>query len=80
MSTNTKIALSAALVLGFASAALANDQSEERRWFLLPDSMQGVSPVYHDDLIDLTSNVYGQVASPTVQQDRSRSGKPAYNR
>jgi len=80
MFANTKIALSAALVLGFASAALANDQGEERGVFLIPDSMQGANPLYPYDILDTTGTVYGQVASPTVQQDRSRFGKPAHNR
>ena len=48
MLTKTKIALAAGLILGTASAALAND-SNENNWggFLHPPSMDGVNPVLH---------------------------------
>jgi hypothetical protein len=46
MLTKTKALLAAALVLGTASAALANDD-DERGGYVLPGSMDGVNPAYH---------------------------------
>ena len=48
MLTKTKIAFAAALILGTASAALAND-SGENSWggFVHPPSTVGVNPAYH---------------------------------
>jgi hypothetical protein len=80
MFTNTKIALAAALILVSGAAALAGDQGEERGGYVLPDSMDGVNPVYHPDIFGNGSNAFGSVAKPTVQQDRSLSRKPAYSR
>jgi hypothetical protein len=48
MLTKTKALLAAAVVLGSASAALAND-NEERGGYVLPGSMDGVNPVYHPE-------------------------------
>jgi hypothetical protein len=47
MLTKTKALLAAAVVLGSASAALANDG--ERGGYVLPGSMDGVNPAYHPD-------------------------------
>jgi hypothetical protein len=47
MLTKTKVVLTAALVLGTASAALAGDQTDQRGGFVRPGSMDGVNPVYH---------------------------------
>ena len=46
MLTKTKALLAAALVLGTATAALANDD-DERGGFVMPGSMDGVNPAYH---------------------------------
>src|SRR6266478_1344635 len=67
MSTKTKIALAAALILGTASAALANDSDDEKGGFVVPGSMDGVNPVYHPDIFGNTRNAdqaYGSVAAP----------------
>ena len=50
MLTKTKALLAAAVVLGSASAALANDNDGERGGYVLPGSMDGVNPAYHPDL------------------------------
>ena len=48
MLTKTKVALAAALIVGTASAALANDSGENNQGgFVMPGSMDGVNPVYH---------------------------------
>ena len=49
MITSTKLALAAALILGTASAALAND-NDETGGFVVPGSMDGVNPAYHPDI------------------------------
>jgi hypothetical protein len=64
MFTTTKIALSIAIVLGAASAALANDQGEERGGFVIAGSTAGVNPVYHPELFGNGGNAYGYVVSP----------------
>jgi hypothetical protein len=81
MFTNTKIALAAALILGTASAALAND-NDETGGFVLPNSMDGVNPAYHHDIFGNagTSRTYGFTAWPAEQEDRSQSGKKGRNR
>jgi len=46
--TKTKIAFAAALILGTASAALADqDDRNDRGGFVMPCSLVGVNPVYH---------------------------------
>ena len=46
--TKTKIALAVALVLGGASAALANtDAGPNGGGFVMPGSLDGVNPAYH---------------------------------
>jgi hypothetical protein len=48
MLTKTKIAFAAALILGTASAALADqDDRNDRGGFVMPCSLDGVNPVYH---------------------------------
>jgi hypothetical protein len=51
MLTKTKALLAAALVLGTASVALANDNdNEDRGGYVVPGSMDGVNPAYHPGL------------------------------
>jgi hypothetical protein len=67
MSNKTKIALAAALILGTATAALANDSGEDRGGFVVPGSMVGVNPVYHPGWFPNYANggkAYGYVVSP----------------
>jgi hypothetical protein len=64
MLTKTKIALSVAIVLGAASMALANDQSEERGGYVIAGSTDGVNPVFHPDLFGKGGSAYGYVVSP----------------
>jgi hypothetical protein len=80
MFRKTKIVLAAALILGSGVAALANDQTEERGGFVLPGSLDGVNPVYHPDVFGSDGKAVDLATKPTVQQDRSRSGKPAHIR
>jgi hypothetical protein len=48
MLTKTKVVLAAALMLGTASAALANDSGENNMGgYVVPGSMDGVNPAYH---------------------------------
>ena len=75
MITKMKIALAAVIVIGTAAAAMAGDQTDERGGYVMPGSMEGVNPVYHPDLFGAFAK--GRIAKPTVQQDRSSSGKPA---
>jgi hypothetical protein len=66
MSTRTKIAFAAALILGTASAALAgSDNTEERGGYVMPGSLVGVNPVYHPDIFGnpATARAYGFVQS-----------------
>ena len=81
MFTNSKMALAAALILGTASAALAND-SDETGGFVLPGSMDGVNPAYHPDIFGNAgaARAYGFAAWPAEQEDRSQSGKKGRNR
>jgi hypothetical protein len=66
MLNKSKIALAAALILGTASAALANDSGEDRGGFVLPGSMDGVNPVYHPGIFGNAdaAKAYGFVAAP----------------
>jgi hypothetical protein len=63
MVTKTKIALSVAMILGAASAALANEQTEERGGFVIVGSTVGVNPAYHQD-IGNAGNAYAYAPSP----------------
>ena len=47
MFTTTKLALAAVLVLGAASAALAENDRDERGGYVIPGSVDGVNPVFH---------------------------------
>jgi hypothetical protein len=48
MLTKIKIALATALIIGTASAALANDSGENNMGgSVMPGSLDGVNPVYH---------------------------------
>jgi hypothetical protein len=72
MLTKTKVALAAALIVGTASAALANDSGENNQGgFVMPGSMDGVNPVYHPRWFpgyaahhDNAGNAYGYAATP----------------
>ena len=72
MSINTKIAFAVVLIVGTASAALANDASEDRGGFVVPGSMDGVNPAYHSDIFGGGGKTNGYVASPT-QWEKSHS-------
>jgi hypothetical protein len=78
MITKTKIALASAIILGAASAALANDietnpseaqSAREWREFL------GQNQKHMGNV----GTSYGHSASPTQQEDDSRSGKKSRN-
>jgi hypothetical protein len=74
MSTKTKIALSVAVILGTASAALANDQSsEERGGFVIAGSTVGVNPAYHRDDLGKAGTAYGYVTSWSKTQGAKRT-------
>jgi hypothetical protein len=62
MLTKTKIALVLALILGTASAALA-DQSDDRGGSVMPGSLDGVNPAYHPGIFrnPATARAYGFV-------------------
>ena len=75
MITKLKIALAAVIVIGTAGATMAGDQTDERGGYLVPGNMEGVNPVYHPDLFGAFAK--GRISRPTVQQDRTSSGKPA---
>jgi hypothetical protein len=72
MFTRTKIALATALILGTASAALAND-NDETGGFVMPGSMDGVNPAYHPDIFGNggATRSFGFTAWPAEQEDRS---------
>jgi hypothetical protein len=75
MLNKSKIALAAALILGTASAALANDSGEDRGGYVLPGSMDGVNPVYHRGIFgnaDAT-RAYGFVPAPKQTHRASRT-------
>jgi hypothetical protein len=79
MFTKSKIAFAAALILGTASAALANDSGENNQGgFVMPGSTAGVNPAYHPEFFgkaDKASKAYGYAASPNQQKDLSQSRK-----
>jgi hypothetical protein len=67
MSSKAKIALAAALILGFASAALAgSDRDTEDGGFVMPGSLVGVNPAYHPDIFGnpAVAKAYGFVRWP----------------
>jgi hypothetical protein len=78
MLTKTKIALSVALILGAASAALANDIDESVSEAQAAREMRGNplpwwwnAPVQGRGSVANADNAYGYVASPTRQGDLS---------
>jgi hypothetical protein len=79
MLTKTKALLAAAVVLGSASAALANDNDGERGGYVLPGSMDGVNPVYHPDLFgpaarqNNAGQAYGFAPAPKQTHRRART-------
>jgi hypothetical protein len=79
MFTNTKIALAAALILGSASAALANDietnpstAQSVREW----NEYLGQSQQHKGN----AGTSYGYFASPNGREDSSQSGRKSRNR
>ena len=74
MLTKTKVVLAAALMLGAASAALANDQTDERGGFVVPGSTVGVNPAYHQDEFGSAAKAYGYAVSP------SQKHRPSHDR
>jgi hypothetical protein len=79
MLTKTKVALAAALIIGTASAALANDSGENNQGgFVVPGSMDGVNPAYHPRWFpgyaarnDNGGNAYGYAATPKHAHHRA---------
>jgi hypothetical protein len=66
MSSKTKIALAAALILGTASATMAGqDDRNDRGGFVVPCSLVGVNPVYHPRIFGdpVVAREYGFVKS-----------------
>jgi hypothetical protein len=63
MLTKTKIMLAAALILGTASAALADSDQNDSGGFVVPGSMDGVNPAYHPGIFRnaATAKSYGFV-------------------
>jgi hypothetical protein len=80
MFLNTKIALVAALILGSASATLANDRDGEESGFVNWPSMDGVNPVYHPDYFGNAGKAFGYGGSPSQPEDRSQSHKKLRDR
>jgi hypothetical protein len=77
MFTTTKLALAAVLILGTASAALAENERDEGGGYLIQGSMDGVNPVYHPDVFG-NANAWG--ASPALRDDFSQSRKKSHSR
>ena len=66
MLTKAKIAFAAAVILGTASAALANDSGENNQGgFVMPGSLDGVNPAYHPGIFGnpAVAKAYGFVQS-----------------
>jgi hypothetical protein len=63
MLTKTKIMLAAALILGTASAALADSDQNDSGGYVVPGSMDGVNPAYHPGIFRnaATAKAYGFV-------------------
>ena len=65
MFTKTKIALSVAMIIGVASAALAgSENTEDRGGFVIAGSTVGVNPAYHQDIFGKAVNAYAYAPSP----------------
>jgi hypothetical protein len=80
MFLNTKIALVTALILGSASATLANDRDGEDSGFVNWPGMDGVNPVHHPDYFGNAGKAFGYAGSPTQSEDRSQSHKKLRDR
>jgi hypothetical protein len=75
MFTKTKIALSVAMVLGAASAALAgSENTEDRGGYVISGSTDGVNPVYHRDIFGDAGKAYGYAVLP------SQKHRPSHDR
>jgi hypothetical protein len=79
MFINTKIAFAFALIVGTASTALANEQTEERGGFVMPGSMDGVNPAHHPDIFGDAGKAYNYT-SPIQQNDLFQSRKKSHSR
>ena len=80
MFINTKFALAAVLIIGSASAALANDRDGGEAGFVNWPSMDGVNPVYHPDYLGNAGKAYGYATSPIQEGDRFLSHKQIRDR
>jgi hypothetical protein len=78
MTTKTKIAVAAALILGTASAALAA-QGDDRGGSVMPGSLDGVNPAYHQGIFGnpdtarsygFVETSHGWVATPDQQANQ----------
>jgi hypothetical protein len=88
MLNKTKVVLAAALMLGTASAALANDSGEnDMGGYVLPGNTDGVNPAYHPRWFpnyrrastrDTAGAAYGFV--PAVKQTHRTSHKRTQDR
>jgi len=76
MLTKTRIILAAALILGTATAALANDSGEDRGGFVVPGSMVGVNPIYHPVIFGTAGNA-GQAGKAYNYVVPTQPTKPA---
>jgi hypothetical protein len=65
MLTKTKIALAALLMLGTASAVLADGTNNDNGGSVVPGSLDGVNPAYHPGIFGnaATARSYGFVQS-----------------
>jgi hypothetical protein len=77
MCTTMKLAVAAVLILGTASAALAESEHDQGGGYLIEGSMDGVNPVYHPDVF---GNANGWGASPAPRDDLSQSRKKSHSR
>jgi hypothetical protein len=75
MLTKTKITLAAVLILGTASAALA-ESDRDNGGYVLPGNMTGVNPVYHPDIF---GNTNGDT-TPAFRDELSQPRKKSHSR
>jgi hypothetical protein len=80
MFINTKFALAAVLIIGSASAALANDRDGGEAGFVNWPSMDGVNPVYHPDYLGNAGKAYGYATSPIQEGNRLLTHKQIRDR
>ncbi len=76
MLTKTKMALAAALILGTASAALAENDRDEGGGFMIQGSMDGVNPVYHPDIFGNAGSAYASGVLAPTKRAAPRSHRP----